>query len=337
MVFNTLFAVFSIIIVFFSKKFNLFIHLHVSDHKRFVSTSKVSLLGGLIFLIFLSLKLNINNYFFFIPFFFLGLLSDINFLSDPKKRLLIQIILIFVLIIFLKIKISKTNLFILDYLLKNNYFNIFFTLFCLIVLINGSNFIDGLNGLLIGYILIIFTIIYFVLPSLNYDKNLIKNFLFILSLIYLLNLCNILYLGDSGAYLLSIFSGYLLINLANQNLFVSPFFIVLLLWYPCFENLFSIIRRKKSLYSSFKPDNKHLHHLIYLYFLKKCKIKKLAANIFTSILINFYNLFFFYFSAQFIIKTKIVIMLILLNIIIYLLIYYYLHRIFYRRSDPNLF
>ena len=35
-----------------------------------------------------------------------------------------------------------------------------FTSFCLMVLINGSNFIDGLNGLFLGYFLIILAILY---------------------------------------------------------------------------------------------------------------------------------------------------------------------------------
>ena len=40
-------------------------------------------------------------------------------------------------------------------LLSNDIFNIFFTVFCLAVLLNGSNFLDGLNGLISGYYLII--------------------------------------------------------------------------------------------------------------------------------------------------------------------------------------
>ena len=38
-------------------------------------------------------------------------------------------------------------------LLSNDYFNIFFTVFCLAILLNGSNFLDGLNGLISGYYL----------------------------------------------------------------------------------------------------------------------------------------------------------------------------------------
>jgi UDP-N-acetylmuramyl pentapeptide phosphotransferase/UDP-N-acetylglucosamine-1-phosphate transferase len=191
---------------------------------------------------------------------------------------------------------------------------------------NGCNFIDGLNTLLIGYILIIFLTIYFILPGLNFNKDLIKNFLFILLVLYFLNLFNLLYLGDSGSYILALFSGYLLINIANTNPFLSPFYVVLLLWYPCFENLFSIIRRTNNLYSSFKPDNKHLHQLIYIFVKNKYFKKKFLANIFSASVINLYNFLLIMFSLKFIYKTKFIIFLIIISVIFYLFIYYYLNR-----------
>jgi UDP-N-acetylmuramyl pentapeptide phosphotransferase/UDP-N-acetylglucosamine-1-phosphate transferase len=326
MLFYIFFLIFSLVLIFLSRRLNFLIHTNNLSHKRLTSYSKVSILGGILLIIFLFFSLNINNYLFFIPFFLLGLLSDTNYLSNPRKRIFIQIIFIILFVIFLKIKILKTNFFILDYGLNINYFNIIFVSFCLLVLMNGCNFVDGLNTLLIGYILIIFLTIYFILPVLNFNKDLIKNFLFILLLLYVLNLFNLLYLGDSGSYILALFSGYLLINMANDNPFLSPFYIVLLLWYPCFENLFSIIRRKNNLYSSLKPDNKHLHQLIYIFVKNKFCKKNIFANIFSASIINLYNLLIIMVSLQFIYKTKFIIFLITINITFYLFIYYYLNR-----------
>jgi UDP-N-acetylmuramyl pentapeptide phosphotransferase/UDP-N-acetylglucosamine-1-phosphate transferase len=326
MLFYIFFLIFSLVLIFLSRRLNFLIHTNNLSHKRLTSYSKVSILGGILLIIFLFFSLNINNYLFFIPFFLLGLLSDTNYLSNPRKRIFIQIIFIILFVIFLKIKILKTNFFILDYGLNINYFNIIFVSFCLLVLMNGCNFVDGLNTLLIGYILIIFLTIYFILPVLNFNKDLIKNFLFILLLLYVLNLFNLLYLGDSGSYILALFSGYLLINMANDNPFLSPFYIVLLLWYPCFENLFSIIRRKNNLYSSLKPDNKHLHQLIYIFVKNKFCKKNIFANIFSASIINLYNLMIIMVSLQFIYKTKFIIFLITINITFYLFIYYYLNR-----------
>ena len=54
-----------------------------------------------------------------------------------------------------------------DNILKNYYFNLLFTVFCLLILINGSNFIDGLNSLLISYL----AIVIYILIKLNFFKN----------------------------------------------------------------------------------------------------------------------------------------------------------------------
>ena len=59
----------------------------------------------------------------------------------------------------------------MDIILKNFYFKFIFSIFCILILINGSNFIDGLNGLLIGYFLIVIYFMYNmgILEHLNLD------------------------------------------------------------------------------------------------------------------------------------------------------------------------
>ena len=42
---------------------------------------------------------------------------------------------------------------------------------------------------------------------------------------------------------MSFFIGIELINISNFTERVSPYFVALLLWYPAYENLFSIIRK----------------------------------------------------------------------------------------------
>ena len=157
----------------------------------------------------------------------------------------------------------------LDHYLNNFWISCLFTTFCLIIMLNGTNFIDGLNGLIISYCLIII----FILFKLNLIDLLISNInllLIIVTLISLLilNFNNKLFMGDSGSYLLGFISGYFLIITYLKNPFISPYFIVLLLWYPAFENLFSIIRKLKTRKSPIKPDTNHFHHLLF-FLLKK--------------------------------------------------------------------
>ena len=121
------------------------------------------------------------------------------------------------------------------------------------------------------------------------------------SLVYLRlikKLLNILMLGDTGAYLLSFFLGYLIINCHKFNPYISPYFFISIIWYPCYENLFSIIRKLKSNYSPLNPDNKHMHQLLYLMIKKHFFKNNLLANNASSLIINIVNLVIIYASSM---------------------------------------
>ena len=251
----------------------------------------------------------------------IGFLSDFKILNDPKKRFILQGIIILLFVTLLDIKILSTRLDLLDVYLKNNFFNYIFVAFCLMVLINGCNFIDGLNTLLITYKLIILLSIIILLQNNFIDGQNNYELLFILAFIFLLNSFGLIILGDSGAYLLSLMFGLNLINFSNVNNIISPFFIVLLLWYPCFELFYSIIRRTISYKRSYKADINHLHHLLYSKFFSKSKYNFKINHLFTSLSINLYNLLAFWVGLNFIYQTKILIVIIITNIIVYLIIY----------------
>ncbi len=246
-------------------------------------------------------------------------MSDQKILISAKKRFLLQITLVFFSVIFLNLEIFTSKLIFFDYLLKNSLFNIFFTSFCLLILINGSNFIDGLNGLLLTYM----TFIIFILFKLGLLNELLINYdfinylIFFIIIIILLNLCNYLMLGDAGAYSLSFFVGYLIIKCHISNPNISPYFFITLLWYPCYENLFSIIRKFKTKLSPLIPDNNHLHQLIYIRFKKKIIKNQLIANNVTSLLISFVNFIIILISSMNPYSSVYQIKLIIFSIILY--------------------
>ena len=78
-------------------------------------------------------------------------------------------------------------------------------------------------------------------------------------------------MGDGGSYLIGLIIGYYLIDISNLNVDVSPYYVAVLLWYPAFENLFSLVRRSLKKIDISQPDNYHLHQMIYK-ILKKKKI-----------------------------------------------------------------
>ena len=146
-------------------KFNFLVeNENKSSHRKIFSTkSKKIQSGGLFFLIILitiTFQQNIYLTITLILMFVLGMLSDINVLSSPKIRLLFQILIIIFLIIFTSTFVEQTRIIFLDHLIQNLIFSIFFTIFCYLILINGCNFIDGVNNLLIGYFLIVSLCIY---------------------------------------------------------------------------------------------------------------------------------------------------------------------------------
>jgi len=145
--------------------------------------------------------------------------------------------------------------------------------------------------------------------------------IYLIIILLIFNFFNIFYLGDSGTYLLSCFVGCVLIAIYNQNQIFSPFFVVLLLWYPCFENLFSIIRKFKIKKSPIDADSKHLHQLIFYFLKKKFKRNNLITNNCSSIIINLYNLIIFFTAKSYIHNTQFLIFLLLLNITVYTFFY----------------
>ena len=282
-----------ILVSIFFKKKKLLLNYTGDRHQSFSNQKNIPLIGG-IFLILPLILMNYQNIVYSILLiltFLLGFLSDQKILISAKKRFLLQIILVFFSVIFLDLEILTSKLILFDYFLKNHVFNIFFTAFCLLILINGSNFIDGLNGLLLSYMtFVIFILLKLgLLNELSIKYDFINYLILFTIIIILLNLCNYLMLGDAGAYILSFFVGYLIIKCHNSNPNISPYFFISLLWYPCYENLFSIIRKLKNKLSPLIPDNKHLHQLIYASLRKKMIKNQLIANNVSSLLISFTN------------------------------------------------
>ena len=197
-------------------------------------------------------------------------------------------------------------------------------------MINGSNFIDGLNTLCVGYYLIITIIIAYLIQNnlINIDIDYLSKFSILLLMLFILNLTNKIFLGDSGSYLLGFIFGSMLIKLYFINPNISPFFIILLLWYPCYETLFSIIRKNLVKNSPMSPDTEHLHQLVFFSIKYKFKTSIFKSNLISANLINIYNFCIFIIALKFASNTQIQILLILFNLVIYTIIYFKFY--FYR-------
>ena len=317
---------------FFSKKNNLIPNFTGDNHQKFFKKNNIQLTGGILLIpVFISLTINYSIVLsiILILIFLLGLSSDIGYFSSAKFRLIIQSIIILCFLIFTETTLASVRIEKFDLLLNNYWFGLFFTLMCFMIFTNGVNFIDGLNGLVLSYCLsIVLIIIYlklFEYSFLSYSDMVI--ILIVLCYLSLFNYFNKLYIGDSGSYLIGFLIGFILLQIYENNPYLSPYFIALLLWYPVFEILFSIIRKIKINKSPLKPDNKHLHHLLFLYFKKKFRFKIIMTNNLTSLLIFFYNLVIFFIATLDIYSSYLQIFLFALNIFIYLVFYLTLYHL----------
>ena len=306
----------------------------LSDHK-FVGAKRIPISGGIFFYLiviylFLSQQYSFSDLTTYLVtfgiFFYIGIMSDIGKEINAKMRLIFQAIILIVFLSFLDIFILKTNIDPLDILLENKFLSLIFTTFCILILINGLNFIDGVNLNSTGFLLASYIILYFLdqyILNENYFTNqYLKIIIFSLLAFYTLNLFEKNFLGDSGIYIFGLLLGLDIINFCNFNDTVSPIVAINFLWYPAFENLFSIIRKLVSKKNPLEPDKKHLHTLIYSYLLSK-KIRypnTLAGLIINSILVPcFVSILYFYNSTY---KLSFVV---LIYIIIYISFYLFIN------------
>ena len=265
-------------------------------------------------------------------FFFLGLVDDLKLNTKPKFRLLLMIAFLITLVILNEFYIENTGIRFLNRFLEIDIFALFFVCLCFLFIINGSNLIDGYNGLLSIHTLIILINLFFV----NYfgGNNDLAFFIFCVILVITIFLKYnfpkaTLFLGDSGSYFLGTFIAISVIKTSIANPTISPFYFCILLFYLFFEVFFSFIRkiaveRRSPLF----PDGKHLHMLLYKTLLKKNN-DKLKSNYYVSVVINLIYLILII-PAIFMMNNG---MFCKYYSIIFFLIYFFSYKIIYEKVE----
>ena len=309
------------LIIFFkisklSKFFNIY---DKPDNKLKLHKKKIPIIGGIILALnfsvlffyqifflneFLSIDLNklnfseiITSLLFIFGYFILGLYDDKINLS-PNKKLFFSILIILLAIFFnenLSVKMMSIS-FIENKIFLDNYSN-FFTIFCILILVNSLNFYDGINGQSCLIFLISFSFL-FIKSDMHYFY--IISIILIL-FIFFLNISNKVFLGDSGIYLLSIILSSSLIyehNIQKNIIFADEIFFLLLL--PGLDLLRLTLKRLLNFKNPFFGDRDHIHHLlINRYSLKVTNFILFLTSIIPIILfsvlsINFFLVFFIF-------------------------------------------
>ena len=146
--------------------------------------------------------------FLLIALFFLMGIYDDKFKLTPNTKLILSILIsILVLTLNNNLLIQYLNFSFLDRNIIVGNFSYFFTIFCIIILINALNFYDGINGQALIFFIIIFSYLAISSPFKFFYIIMIIICIFIL----FLNLQNKVFLGDSGIYTLGSILSLLLI------------------------------------------------------------------------------------------------------------------------------
>lgn len=152
-------------------------------------------------------------------------------------------------------------------LMRWPFFAIAFTAVAVGGVANALNIIDGYNGLVGGYAILVMAALAYVSMQVGDSVVLSASLAMAGGLVGFL-VWNYpkgrIFLGDGGAYLLGFWLAELSVLLVARNPQVSPWFPMVLLAYPVFETFFSIYRKKIVRgHSAGQPDGLHFHMLIY--------------------------------------------------------------------------
>mgnify|MGYP006139342675 FL=1 len=334
MEFKILILLFFIIVLsllnFYQIKFKFCLDHATSEekHKKLLSLNNQTPLSGTIyFFIITSILFYKDESYLLIPcifFFGIGFFADLKILKSPKLRLLLQFLILLIFFsVFQEITIDlRIDLF--NKLMKKNILNILIVSFFFLVLVNGFNFIDGVNNLSSLNFLIILTFIYLLCESINiyYLRNSILIFMLATVIFVIFNFFGKNFLGDGAIYGLSFFIGYILIRISSFDDSISPYFIANLLWYPAFENLFTILRRSFNRGKNYLPDNKHLHQMVFKFIIKKKIFKqKFLCSSIAGISINIFLTILYIIGYFFKEQTDVQIYLIITGVLVYLFLY----------------
>ncbi len=255
------------LVIDLSHKRGIFIDDHTIDLPQklhSVPTPRIGGLGIFVAIMFLSKEQELGLYLLLclIPAFLSGFLEDLLAKISPLRRLLIMSISGAMAIYLIDAVVVDFGIITVPY-----WMGIMVTMVAILGLINGTNMIDGFNGLSSGVSFLIFTT-YFVVSLRVGDTQMAYINLVCMAAILGFLVFNYpfgkVFLGDGGAYSLGFLLAVLSIMIVKRNDEISPWFALVSLIYPVWEVIFSFTRR--TLFhrlSPFYPDSKHVHQLIF--------------------------------------------------------------------------
>jgi UDP-GlcNAc:undecaprenyl-phosphate GlcNAc-1-phosphate transferase len=306
--------------VFISKKLDFYDKPNI----RKIHNSKVFNTGGIIIYFFYLIIVNFFEFNHNIELIIsIGFFICIIGFIDDRINLNPSIKIIFIIIPSAYLILSGININNLgnyEYigLLNLGKFQLPFLILATGLLINATNYIDGVDGLLLTFFICSLSYYIFLIEETN-TIYLIKLLLVPVILNLIMNLLPSkskikIFSGNTGSLFIGFFISFLTIELYN-SFNIHPVYLIWPLWYPVYDFLFVSTNRvilKKSIFSA---DNSHFHHKVLIKF-KKNHLKTILLFFISNVsiiylgflisnfskfisLITFIFGFFFYFTMRF--------------------------------------
>lgn len=225
------------------------------------------------------------------PAFVAGLIEDLTKQVSVSKRLFATASSAAVGGVILGGWLSRLDIPGVDYLMGFGLISVLVTCFAVAGVANAFNLIDGYNGLAGMVAVIILAGLAYVADQVGDMAVMIATFASagaILGFLVWNYPRGLIFLGDGGAYMIGFLVAELSVLLVARNPQVSPWFPLLIAFYPIFETVFTIYRRVfVAKVHPGLPDAEHLHQLIYESIVKyavngTCAHSKTKRNAMTS-------------------------------------------------------
>ena len=246
--------------------------------------------------------------------FFIGIKDDILIIA-PSKKLLGEIIAALILIVLGNLRFTSLHGFLGIYNIDYTS-SVLLSCFVMIVIINGFNLIDGIDGLAAGIGILVsltFGSWFFLIGSINYAVmcTIVSGALLAFFGFNVFGSVNKIFMGDTGSLIIGFIISVFVIQFNEANLtYTGPFsfqaapaisfgFLII----PLFDTLRVFILRVSKGQSPFRPDMNHLHHRV---------LKLGFSHAEATVLISGVNIFFILLMFTF--QSMGLIVLMLLNI-----------------------
>jgi UDP-GlcNAc:undecaprenyl-phosphate/decaprenyl-phosphate GlcNAc-1-phosphate transferase len=219
--------------------------------------------------------------------FIVGLAEDLTGRVPPRMRLAAAFVSSILVIALLGLWLPRAGIPGLDTAMSYWWVGVPITLVLTAGIANGFNLIDGVNGLAAMTALIAALSFSIIADTAGLVGLSHINLMLAASVAGFLVLnfpAGKIFLGDSGAYVLGFVLSWLGIGILINNPDVTPWAILLVLFWPVADTMLAIYRRRSKRRHAMAPDRLHAHQLV-MRVLELCGVRRSLANPLTTVIL----------------------------------------------------